>query len=69
MWFYEYRHNIRENLLEKLKVIQPASEEGWDEDKIWEIESNSRHRKYSESANMACLANLVSQLNSEISPI
>jgi hypothetical protein len=49
MWLYEYRNNISENLLEKLKVIQPASEEGhrigWDEDKILEIESNSRHRK------------------------
>jgi hypothetical protein len=43
-------HNLRESLLPKLKVVQPACEEGhmvgWDEAKILELESNSRPRKY-----------------------
>jgi hypothetical protein len=69
-WLYEHRHSLRESPLEKLKVVQPAYEEGhrvgWDEAKILEIEINSKHRLYRESTDMACLANLISQLNLEI---
>jgi hypothetical protein len=57
----EQKHNLKEVLLEKSKLAQHAYEEGhrvgWDETRIWEIESNSRYRKYKESAHMACLTN------------
>jgi hypothetical protein len=59
------RHNLKEGLLEKSKLVQHAYEEGhrvgWDEARILEIESNSRYRKYKESAHMACLTNQISQ--------
>jgi hypothetical protein len=42
---------------------------GWDEAKILEIESNSRYKKYKESAHMACLTNPISQPSLNISPI
>jgi hypothetical protein len=55
----ENRHNLKEGLLEKLKLVKRACEEGhmvgWDEARILEIESNSRYMKYKESAHMACL--------------
>jgi hypothetical protein len=41
----------------------------WDEAWILEIESNRRHRKYRESAHMACLRNPISQPSIDISPI
>jgi hypothetical protein len=54
----EHKHNIKEGLLEKSKLAQHAYEEGhrvgWDEASSLEIESNSRYRKYEESAQMAC---------------
>jgi hypothetical protein len=69
----EHRHNLKEGLLEKSKVAQHAYEEGhrigWDEAKVLEIESNSRYRKYKESAHMACLTNPISQPSLDISPI
>jgi hypothetical protein len=50
---HEHRHNLKEGLLEKSKLAQHAHEEGlrviWDEARILEVESNSRHRKYKES--------------------
>jgi hypothetical protein len=50
-----------EGLLEKSKLAQHSYEEdhriGWDEARVLEIESNSRYRKYKESAHMACLTN------------
>jgi hypothetical protein len=53
----EHRHKLREGLLEKSKLAQHAYEEGhrvgWDEARISEIESNSRCRKYMESAQYA----------------
>ena len=56
---HEHRHNVKEGLLEKSKLAQHAFEKGhkvdWDEDRILEIESNTRYRKYKESAYMACL--------------
>jgi hypothetical protein len=56
--------------LEKSKLAQHAFEEGhkveWDGAKILEIESNSRYRKYKESAHMPCLINPISL---DISPI
>jgi hypothetical protein len=43
------RQNIKEGLLEKSKLAQRACEDGhnvgWDEDRILEIEINSRYRK------------------------
>jgi hypothetical protein len=56
-----------------IKLAQHANEEGhrvgWDEARILEIESNSRYRKYKESAHMACLTNPISQPSLDISPI
>jgi hypothetical protein len=57
VWLHE--HNLKEGFLEKSKLAQHAYEEGhrigWDNARILEIESNSRYRKYKESAHMACL--------------
>jgi hypothetical protein len=49
--------------------MKRAHRVGWDEARILEIESNSRYRKYKESAHMACLTNLISQPSLDISPI
>jgi hypothetical protein len=53
----EHRHNLQPGLLEKSKLAQYSYEEGhrvgWDDAKILEIGSNSRYRKFKESANMA----------------
>jgi predicted GIY-YIG superfamily endonuclease len=69
----EHRHNLKEGHLETSKLAQHAFEEGhkvdWDEARILEIESNSRYRKYKESAHMACLINPISQPSLDISPI
>jgi hypothetical protein len=44
----EHRHNLKEELLEKLKLSQNNYEQshrvGWDEARILKIENNSRHR-------------------------
>jgi hypothetical protein len=70
---HEHRHNLRQVLLEISKLALPAYEEGnvvgWDEARILEIGSNSRYRKYKESAHMACLTNPISQPSLDISPI
>jgi hypothetical protein len=69
----EHRHNLKEGLLEKFKLAQHAYKEGhrviWDETRILEIESNSRRRKYKESAKMACLKTPISQPSLDVSPI
>jgi hypothetical protein len=56
-----------------MNIAQHACEEGhrvgWLEARILEIESNSKYRKYKESAHMACLTNLISQPTLDISPI
>jgi hypothetical protein len=62
----KHKHNLKEGLLEKSKL---AHRVGWDEARIMEIESNSRYRKYKESAHMACLYNPISQISLDISPI
>jgi hypothetical protein len=53
-------------------LAQHAYEEGhrvcWDEARVLEIESNSRYRKYNESAHMACSTNPISQPSLDISP-
>jgi hypothetical protein len=50
----EHRHSLKEGLLEESKLAQHAYEEGhevgWAEARILEVENNSRHRKYKESA-------------------
>jgi hypothetical protein len=70
---HEHRHNLKEGLLEKLKLAQHAYEEShrvsWDEGRILEIESNIRYRKYKESAHMACLSNPIGKPSLDISPI
>jgi hypothetical protein len=57
--------NLKEDLLEKSKLVHHAYEEGHivisDETRILEIESNSRSRKYKESAHMACLKTRIRQ--------
>jgi hypothetical protein len=69
----ERRHNLKEGLLEKLKLAQHAYKEGhkvgWDKARILDIESHSRYRKYKEVAHMACSINPISQLSLDISPI
>jgi hypothetical protein len=69
----EHRHNLKEILLEKSGLAQHAYEEGhrvrWDEARILEIESNSKHRKYKRSAHMTCSTNPISQHSLEISPV
>jgi hypothetical protein len=73
VWLCEHRHNLKEGLLEKSKLAQHAYEEGprviWDEARILEVESNSRHRKYRESTHMACLKTLISQPSLDISSV
>jgi hypothetical protein len=69
----EHRHNLKEGLLEKLKVAQHAYMQGhtviWDEVRNLDVESNSRYRKYKESAHMAFLTNPISQPSLDISSI
>jgi hypothetical protein len=54
-------------------LAQHAYEEGhrvsWDEAMVLELESNSRYRKYKQSAHMACSTNPISQSSLDISPI
>jgi hypothetical protein len=73
VWLREHRHNLRESILEELKLAQHAHEEGhrvgWDQPRILKIEGNNRYRKYKESALMACLTNPISQTSLDISPI
>jgi hypothetical protein len=68
-----HRHNLKEGILEKSKLSQHTYEGdhsvGWDEARILEIESNSRYKKYKESAHVACLTNPISQPSLEFSPI
>jgi predicted GIY-YIG superfamily endonuclease len=69
----EHRHNLQQSLLKKPKLAQHAYEEchreGWDEARILEIESNSRYKKYNESAHMASLINTINQPSLDLSPI
>jgi hypothetical protein len=66
-------HNFKDSLLEISKLSKHACGEGhtviWDEARIFEIESNSRYRKYMELAHMACLTNPISQPSKGISHI
>ena len=68
----EHRHSLKEGHLEKSKLAQHAFE-GHEVDckkaRILEIESNSRYRKYKESAHLVCLNNPISQPSLDISPI
>jgi hypothetical protein len=69
----EHRYNLRQGLLEKSNLAQHAYEEdhkvSWDEARVFEVERNSRYRKYKESAHMACSTNPISQASLNISPI
>jgi hypothetical protein len=68
----EHKQNLKQGLLEKLKLAQHAYEEGhhikWDEAKAIQKELNTIYRKYKESAHMACLENTISQPSLEMSP-
>jgi hypothetical protein len=68
----EHKLNLKNGLLDKLKLAQHAFEEGhqisWNEAKILQIEVNSRQRKYKESAHMACMENPISQPSLEFPP-
>jgi hypothetical protein len=72
MWLCEHLHNFKEHPLENSKLAQHACEEDHrlitDEARILENESNSRYRKYKESAHMVCLTNPISQSSLYISP-
>jgi hypothetical protein len=69
----EHRHNLQQGLVEESKLAQHAYEEGhrvgWDDARVLEIESNSRYRKYKESAHMVYVSNPISQPSLDISPI
>jgi hypothetical protein len=69
----EHRHNQKQGLLEKSRLTKHAYEEGrkvgWDEDRILDVESHSKYRKYKEVAHMACSIDLISQPSLDISPI
>jgi hypothetical protein len=58
----EHRHSLQQSILEESKLAQHAYEEGHrvglDNARIFEIESNSRYRKYK-----VCLTNPISQPN------
>jgi hypothetical protein len=64
--------NFKEGLIEKSKLAQHAYEEDrkvmCDEARVLEVESNSRYRKYKESAHVACSTNPISQPSLDISP-
>jgi hypothetical protein len=68
----EHRHNLKEGRLDRSKLAQHAFEghrTGWGEACVLEIESNSRYRKYKESAHMACLTNPISEPSLDISAL
>jgi hypothetical protein len=66
----EHRYNLKQSLV---VLAQHAYEEyhrvSWDEARVLEVESNSRYRKYKESAHLACSTNPISQPILDISPI
>jgi hypothetical protein len=68
----ESRHNHQQGLLEKSRLAQHAYEEGhrvgWDEARNLEIKSNSRGRKYKESAHIICLTKPISEASLVTSP-
>jgi hypothetical protein len=67
----EHTYNLKQGLLEKSKLAQLAYEEdhkvNWDEARVLEFESNSRYRKYRESAHMGCSTNQISQPSLDVS--
>jgi hypothetical protein len=73
IWLHKQSHNLKEGLLEKSKLAKHAYKEGrrvvWDETRILEIESKSRHRKYKELTHKVCLINLISQPSLGISSL
>jgi hypothetical protein len=73
VWLREQKHNLKEGLLEKSKLVQHAYEEDhkvmWDQARVLEVESYSRFKKYKESAHMACSTKPISQPSLDISPI
>jgi hypothetical protein len=69
----EHKFNLKNGLLDKLKLAQRAfavdHQISWNEAKILQIEVNSRQRKYKESAHMACMENPIRQPSLEFPPI
>jgi hypothetical protein len=70
---HEHRHHLQQGLLEKSKLAQHAYEEGqsvgWDEARALEIASNSKYRKYKESAHIALSTRPISQPSLDTSHI
>jgi predicted GIY-YIG superfamily endonuclease len=68
----EHKHNLREGYLEKSKLAKHALEEDhridWDNAKVLATESDSRYRKYKESAHMVFSDNPISQPSLDICP-
>jgi hypothetical protein len=69
----EHRYNRTQGLLEKTQLTQHVYEEGhricWNEAKILQIEPNTIHRKYKESAHMSLLDHPIIQPSLDISTI
>jgi hypothetical protein len=69
----EHKYNLTQVPLEKSKLAQHAYVEGhricWNEAKVLQIEPNTTHRKYKESAHMFLIDNPISQPSLDISPI
>jgi hypothetical protein len=68
-----HKYNPTQDLLEKSKLAQHASEEGHKiclkEAKILQIEPNTIYRKYKESAHMSLIDHPISKPSLDISPI
>jgi hypothetical protein len=73
VWLREYKHNLKQGLLEKSRLTKHAYEEGhkvgWDEARTLDIESHSKCRKHKEAAHMACSIDPIKQPSLDISPI
>jgi hypothetical protein len=68
-----HKYKLIEGLLGKSKLAQHAYEDGhkicWNEAKVLQIEPNTTHRKYKESAHMSLIDHPFSQPRLDISPI
>jgi hypothetical protein len=61
----EHKYNLTQGLLEKSKLAKYAYEEGhkiyWEVVKVFQIEPNTTHTKYKESAHMSLIDHPISQ--------
>jgi hypothetical protein len=65
MQLHEYRHNVRECILQKSKLAQHAHHGGhrvgWDETRSLDTDGNNRYKKCEQLADMVYLLNPISQ--------